>query len=191
MSRKGDLLILSEQYAKVYENVIDPMNAEWAKAAQWYFKKYGELPSKSMRFARVGSPFGNRYEVVQDQNSEDKGDASAINMEPGGVLEVQPDGKYPDMPKKDENAEDLSAQLDPETGEAEDWRQQSYRTITHHAKKFLNYAYELGYSGEAGERDIEYLVKELNGLIDTSPQETADAWRTLLSWQIETGSADM
>jgi hypothetical protein len=149
MSRKSDLLILSEQYAKVYEGM-----------------KVVEAPASG-------------------------GDASAANMGPGGVIEVQPDGKYPDMPKKDENAEDLSAQLDPKTGEAEDWKKISYRTITHHAKEFLNYAYELGYSGEAGERDIEYLVKELNGLIDTSPQETADAWRTLLSWQIETGSADM
>ena len=89
------------------------------------------------------------------------------------------------------NEEDLSAQLDPKTGEAEDWRQQSYRAIVHHAKQFLNAAYELGYSGEAGERDTEYLVKALNELIDTSPAETAAAWRTLVSWQIETGSADM
>jgi hypothetical protein len=63
MSRKSDLLILSEQYAKVYEGM-----------------KVVEAPASG-------------------------GDASAANMGPGGVIEVQPDGKYPDMPKKDENAE--------------------------------------------------------------------------------------
>jgi hypothetical protein len=63
MSRKSDLLILSEQYAKVYEGM-----------------KVVEAPASG-------------------------GDASAANMGPGGVIEVQPDGKYPDMPKNDENAE--------------------------------------------------------------------------------------
>lgn len=99
--------------------------------------------------------------------------------------------KFNDIVKQYVAEEDLSAQLDPNTGEAEDWRQQSYRAIVHHAKEFLNAAYSLGYSGEAGERDTEHLVKELNKLIDTSPEETANAWRTLVSWQIETGSADM
>jgi hypothetical protein len=89
------------------------------------------------------------------------------------------------------NSEDLSAQLDPKTGEAEDWRQQSYRVIEAHAQKFLDAVYSLGYSGEAGERDTEYLVEKLNEMIDTSPKETADAWRVLVDWQIKTGSADM
>ena len=144
MSRKSDLLILSEQYARVYENT----------------------------------------------NNVPEGDASAANMGPGGVLEVQPDGQYPDPPAKDENAEDLSAQLDPKTGEAEDWRQHSYRVIEAHAQKFLDAVYSLGYSGEAGERDTEYLVEKLNEMIDTSPQETADAWRVLVDWQIKTGDGD-
>jgi hypothetical protein len=63
MSRKSDLLILSEQYAKVYEGM----------------------------------------KVVEAPASE--GDASTANMGPGGVLEVQPDGQYPEPPAKDENAE--------------------------------------------------------------------------------------
>lgn len=63
MSRKNDLLVLSEQYAKVYEGM----------------------------------------KVVEAPASE--GDASAVNMGPGGVLEVQPDGQYPEPPAKDENAE--------------------------------------------------------------------------------------
>lgn len=99
--------------------------------------------------------------------------------------------KFNDIVKQYIAEEDLSAQLDPKTGEAEDWRQQSYRAIVHHARKFLDAVYSLGYSGEAGERDTAYLTKALNELIDTSPKETADAWRVLVDWQIETGSADM
>lgn len=61
MSRKNDLYLLSEQYAKIYEGT---------------------------------------------DTIEPEGDASAVNMGPGGVLEVQPDGQYPEPPAKDENAED-------------------------------------------------------------------------------------
>jgi hypothetical protein len=192
MNRKKDLYLLSEQYTKVCESAIDPMHAEWAKAAQWYFKKYGQLPGKSVRFNRRGGPFGVTYEVAQDQNNEDAKDASAVNMEPGGVLEIQPDGQHPDAPAKDENAEDLSAQLDPETGEAEDWRQQLYRAIETHAEEFLGSVYELGYTGEAGERDIEYLVNRINtAIIDGGDQETANALRVLISDQISNGAMDM
>ena len=59
MSRKSDLYILSEQYAKVYEGTG----------------------------------------TVQPE-----GDASAINMGPGGVIEVQPDGQYPEPPRQQEDA---------------------------------------------------------------------------------------
>jgi hypothetical protein len=87
--------------------------------------------------------------------------------------------------------EDLSPQLDSDTGEPEDWRQHSYRVIEAHAQKFLDAVYSLGRSGETGERDTEYLVKKLNELIDTSPKETADAWRVLVDWQRVTGDNDM
>ncbi len=36
-----------------------------------------------------------------------QGDASAVNMEPGGVLEIQPDGQHPDAPAKDESSENM------------------------------------------------------------------------------------
>lgn len=43
--------------------------------------------------------------IYESTNNVPEGDASAINMGPGGVLEVQPDGQYPEPPAKDENAE--------------------------------------------------------------------------------------
>lgn len=64
MSRKNDLLVLSEQYAKVYENT----------------------------------------------NNVPEGDASAVNMGPNGVLEIQPDGQHPEAPAKGENAEGIDDQ---------------------------------------------------------------------------------
>jgi hypothetical protein len=60
MSKKNDLLILSEHYARVYENT----------------------------------------------NNAPEGDASAINMGPGGVLEIQPDGQHPNPPAQDVDSEE-------------------------------------------------------------------------------------
>jgi hypothetical protein len=85
-------------------------------------------------------------------------------------------------------------QVDPEqfTGEAEDWRQQLYRAIETHAEEFLGSVYELGYTGEAGERDIEYLVNKINtAIIDGGDKETANALRVLISDQISNGTMDM
>lgn len=42
---------------------------------------------------------------VVEAPKKEEGDASAANMGPGGVLEVQPDGQYPEPPAKDENGE--------------------------------------------------------------------------------------
>ena len=85
----------------------------------------------------------------------------------------------------------MSAQSVPGTRKSEYSLQQSYTKIIHQAEEFLDAVYKLGYSGEAGERDTAYLVQELNKLINTPSEETANAWRVLVDWQIETGSADM
>lgn len=83
------------------------------------------------------------------------GDASAANMGPGGVIEVQPDGQYPEgeAPKQNVDAEEGGGPR-----EDEDWRAHMTRNIVAKGADFLRAVYELGYTGEAGENDINEIV---------------------------------
>lgn len=57
--------------------------------------------------------------------------------------------------------ENLSPQLDQETGEGEDWKVWMTRNIVKSGSDFLRKVYELGYTGEAGESDINEIVAQL------------------------------
>jgi len=148
MSRKSDLLLLSEQYAKVYdesgEYVKTPDGAgqvkgpgSFAGAPDFKIGKKKVTPQEEATIAQHYSVLLNavktgdfkgaarsmmaieqmvkaaqqRAAQTQQINSEDQGDASAVNMGPGDVLEVQPDGQHPDAPARDENAEDQQSSL--------------------------------------------------------------------------------
>jgi hypothetical protein len=80
-------------------------------------------------------------------------DTVTPNEGPGGVLEIQPDGQHPEPPKQDENAEGGGG---PQEGE--DWRAHMTRNIVAKGSEFLRSVYELGYTGEAGDADINEVV---------------------------------
>ena len=61
----------------------------------------------------------------------------------------------------EEHNEDMSAQLDTKTGEAEDWKPWMTRNIVKSGSDFLRKVYELGYTGEAGDSDVNEIVDQL------------------------------
>ena len=72
---------------------------------------------------------------------------------------------------------ELSPQLDPETGEAEDWKPWMTRNIVKKGSDFLRGVYELGYTGEAGDSDINEIVAQLaqEAEVDERLQRALDA----------------
>lgn len=63
--------------------------------------------------------------------------------------------------KEYDELNDLGPQLDSKTGEAEDWKSHMTRNIVKSGSDFLRKVYELGYTGEAGEADINEIVAQL------------------------------
>lgn len=54
--------------------------------------------------------------------------------------------------------DETGPQLDPKTGEAEGWKPWMTRNIVKKGADFLRSVYELGYTGEAGDNDINEVV---------------------------------
>lgn len=132
---------------------------------------------------------GNIINVVQEgmkvvEAPASEGDASAANMGPGGVIEVQPDGQYPDPPAKDENAEEGGGPR-----EGEDWRTHMTRNIVAKGSDFLRAVYELGYTGEASDADINEVV-ELLAQEAEADERLKQALDAVVTHMVNAGHAD-
>lgn len=110
-------------------------------------------------------------------------DTVTPNEGPGGVLEIQPDGQHPQPPKKDENAEGGGPQ------EGEDWRAHMTRNIVHKGSEFLRGVYELGYTGEAGEADINEIVEQLASEAEADDR-LKQAIEAVVTHMVNAGQAD-
>lgn len=113
---------------------------------------------------------------------------------PGGNIELIPgkDGRYyhPEPPKQGENAENLVNPDEPGgPQEGEDWKAHMTRNIVHKGSEFLRGVYELGYTGEAGEADINEIVEQL-----ASEAEADDrlkrALEEVITYMVNAGQAD-
>lgn len=124
-------------------------------------------------------------QVREGMQVQPEGDASAINMGPGGVIEVQPDGQYPDAPAKDENAEQHMA-----PGSGEDWRTKMTYDIIDKGNEFLRSVYKLGYTGEAGDSDINEIVALLAQEVEADDR-LKQALDAVVGHMVAAGHADM
>lgn len=91
--------------------------------------------------------------------------------------------------KEYDERNELSPQLDPKTGEGEDWRPWMTRNIVKSGSDFLRKVYELGYTGEAGESDINEIVAQLAQEVEADDrlQKALDA---VVTHMVNAGQAD-
>jgi len=85
---------------------------------------------------------------------------------------------------------DMSPQLDAKTGESEDWKPWMTRNIVKSGSDFLRKVYELGYTGEAGDADINEIVAQLAQEVEADDrlQKALDA---VVGYMVAAGHADM
>lgn len=81
-------------------------------------------------------------------------------------------------------------QLDPKTGEAEDWKPWMTRNIVKKGGDFLKAVYELGYTGEAGDADINEVVALLAQEVDADDR-LKNALDAVVTHMVNAGHADM
>ena len=86
--------------------------------------------------------------------------------------------------------EELSPQLDSKTGEAEDWKVFMTRNIVKKGSDFLRAVYELGYTGEAGEQDINEVVALLAQEVEADDR-LKKALDDVVTHTVNAGHADM
>ena len=91
--------------------------------------------------------------------------------------------------KEYDETTELSPQLDPKTGEAEDWNSHMTRNIVKKGSDFLRSVYELGYTGEAGEEDLNEIVALLAREVEADDrlQKALDA---VVTHMVNAGQAD-
>ena len=89
----------------------------------------------------------------------------------------------------EEHNEDMSAQLDTKTGEAEDWKPWMTRNIVKSGSDFLRKVYELGYTGEAGDKDINEIVALLAQEVEAD-ERLKKALDAVVGYMVAAGHAD-
>lgn len=92
--------------------------------------------------------------------------------------------------KEYDESNELSPQLDPKTGEAEDWKVTITRDIVESGSDFLKNLYQLGYTGEAGETDINEIVAILAQEVEAD-ERLKKALDAVVGYMVAAGHADM
>lgn len=136
------------------------------------------------------------YETYRQANIilENNDDTVTPNEKPGGVLELQPasDGKYyhPGDPNNpDNNKQQIDAEGPGGPEEGEDWRSHMTRNIVAKGSDFLRAVYELGYTGEAGDADVNEVV-ELLAQEAEADERLKQALDAVITHMVNAGHAD-
>lgn len=132
--------------------------------------------------------------VNENTNNVHPDDTVTPNQGPDGNLGLQQgsDGKYyypqdpnnPDNNKQQENAEEGGGPK-----EGEDWRTHMTRNIVRKGSEFLRGVYELGYTGEAGEADINEIVDQLASEAEAD-ERLKQALDAVVTHMVNAGQAD-
>ena len=88
-----------------------------------------------------------------------------------------------------ENVNELSPQLDPKTGDAEHWKSHMTRNIVKSGSDFLRRVYELGYTGEAGDADVNEVVELLAQEVEAD-ERLKKALDAVVTHMVNAGHAD-
>lgn len=91
--------------------------------------------------------------------------------------------------KEYDETNELGPQLDPKTGEGEDWKPWMTRNIVKSGSDFLRKVYELGYTGEAGDSDINEIVALLAQEVEADDR-LKNALDAVVTHMVNAGQAD-
>ena len=83
----------------------------------------------------------------------------------------------------------LSPQLNSKTGESESWKASMTRDIIETGSDFLKNLYQLGYTGEAGDSDINEIVAQLAQEVEADDR-LKKALEAVIGHMVAAGHAD-